>query len=152
MRDRSRAAAFLWALLGAGVALAQPAAGTVAYEVVGDAIPAPLAGLAGDAARGRAIVAQRQVGMCLLCHPGPFPEERHQGTLAPDLAGAGTRWSEGQLRLRVVDSKQVNPATLMPSYHRVDGLARVGAAWIGRPVLTAQQVEDVVALLRTLRD
>ena len=153
MNERIRAAAGIVALMiGTGIAHGQPAAGTAAYEVVGDAIPAPLSGLAGDAARGRAIVTQRQVGMCLLCHPGPFPEERQQGTLAPDLAGAGTRWSEGQLRLRVVDSRRANPATLMPSYHRVDGLNRVGTAWRGRPVLTAQQVEDVVALLRTLRE
>lgn len=147
-----RAAAAAVALLIAGVAPGQPTAGVVAYEIVGDAIPAPLSGLAGDAARGRVIVVQRQVGMCLLCHPGPFPDERQQGTLAPDLAGAGARWTEGQLRLRVVDGRRVNPASLMPSYHRVDGLVRVGAAWSGRPVLTAQQVEDVVALLRTLRD
>ena len=153
MNGRIRAAAGIVALtIGTGIAHGQPDAGVVAYEVVGDAIPAPLAGLAGDAARGRAIVTQRQVGMCLLCHSGPFPEERVQGTLAPGLAGAGARWSEGQLRLRVVDQRRVNPASLMPSYHRVDGLTRVGAAWRGRPVLSAQQVEDVVALLRTLRE
>ena len=139
-------------MTGAGFAHAQPVADAVAYSVVGDAIPAPLGGLAGDAARGRAIVTQRQVGLCLLCHSGPFPEERFQGTLAPALAGAGTRWSEGQLRLRVVDNRHVNPETLMPSFHRVEGLTRAGAAWAGRPVLTAQQVEDVVAFLRTLRD
>ncbi len=141
------------ALTGAaGATHAQPVAGAVAYTVVGDAIPEPLGGLAGDAARGRAIVTQRQVGLCLLCHSGPFPEERFQGTLAPDLAGAGTRWTEGQLRLRVVDNRRVNPATLMPSFHRIDGLTRAGSAWAGRPVLMAQEVEDVVALLRTLRD
>jgi len=139
-------------MTGAGIAHAQPVADAVAYSVVGDAIPASLGGLAGDAARGRAIVTQRQAGLCLLCHSGPFPEERFQGTLAPDLAGVGSRWSEGQLRLRVVDSRRANPATLMPSYHRVDGLTRVGAPWSGRPVLTPQEVEDVVALLRTLRD
>ena len=122
------------------------------FAIVDDAIPLPLTGTRGDAARGRAIVANRQVGLCLLCHAGPFPEERFQGTLAPDLSGAGTRWSEGQLRLRVVDNRHVNPETLMPSFHRVEGLTRAGAAWVGRPVLTAQQVEDVVAFLRTLRD
>ena len=142
----------LAALTGAGLAHAQPAGVVVAYTVEGDAIPAPLARLTGDAARGRAIVTQRQVGLCLLCHSGPFPEERFQGTLAPDLAGAGTRWTEGQLRLRVVDNRRVNPATLMPSFHRIDGLTRAGSAWAGRPVLMAQEVEDVVALLRTLCD
>ena len=122
------------------------------YSIVDDAIPAPLTKRPGDPERGRAIVTSRQAGLCLLCHTGPFPEEKLQGTLAPDLAGAGKRWSEGQLRLRVVDSRRLNPATIMPSYYRTDHLARVGAAWRGRPVLDAQQVEDVVALLMTLRD
>lgn len=145
-------------LLSAGVlavahaaACAQPA-GVAPFAVVGDAIPAPLGGLQGDATRGRAIVANRQVGLCLLCHAGPFPEERAQGTLAPNLAGAGARWSEGQLRLRIVDARRLNPATIMPSYHRVDGLTRVGPAWRGAPVLSAQQIEDVVAFVRTLRE
>ena len=132
-------------------ALAQPTA-VQPFTIVGDAIPAPLGGLQGDPARGRAIIGNRQVGLCLLCHTGPFPEERAQGMLAPNLAGAGTRWSEGQLRLRIVDAKRVNPATIMPSYHRVDGLVHVGPAWRGRPVLDAQQVEDVVAFLATLRE
>ena len=123
-----------------------------AYNVVGDAIPAPLTSVPGDAARGRAIVVNRQVGLCLLCHNGPFPEERFQGNLAPDLAGAGARWSVAQLRLRIVDSRRVNPDSLMPAYHRTDGLARVGRAWTGKPVLDAQQVEDVVAFLATLRE
>jgi len=123
-----------------------------AYSIVDDAIPAPLTKQPGDPVRGRAIVTSRQAGLCLLCHTGPFPEERLQGTLAPDLAGAGKRWSEGQLRLRVVDSRRLNPETIMPSYYRTDHLARVGAAWRERPVLDAQQVEDVVALLMTLRE
>jgi sulfur-oxidizing protein SoxX len=128
-----------------------PTGAVARYEVVGDAIPVPLTATPGDAARGRAIVADRQVGLCLLCHRGPFPEERFQGTLATDLSGAGARWSEGQLRLRVVDSRRLNPDSLMPAYHRVDGLTGVAAAHRGKPVLDAQQVEDVVALLRTLR-
>jgi sulfur-oxidizing protein SoxX len=121
--------------------------------VVGDAIPAPLTRAPGDAARGRAIVVNRQRGLCLLCHSGPFPEERFQGDLAPDLAGAGARWTEGQLRLRLVDGRRLNPDSLMPSYYRVDdGLVRVGPAWKGRPILTAEEIEDVVAFLLTLRD
>ena len=138
----------LLALLGA----AGPAS---AYVVAGDAIPDPLTGQPGgqpgDPGRGRAIVADRQVGLCLLCHAGPFPEER-QGNLAPDLAGAGSRWSAGQLRLRLVDGRRLNPDTIMPSYYRTEGLARVAPAWAGKPVLTAGQIEDVVAFLGTLRD
>jgi sulfur-oxidizing protein SoxX len=122
------------------------------YKVVGDAIPVSLTGAAGDPARGRAIVANRQVGLCLLCHSGPFPEERFQGTLAPDLAGAGTRWSPGQLRLRIVDSTRLNPATIMPPYYRIDDLTRVAPAFAGKPVLNAEQIEDVVAYLATLKD
>lgn len=135
-------------------AVAQPAATdtVVLFDVVADAIPQPLDGRQGDPARGRAVVADRRVGLCLLCHSGPVPEERFQGTLAPDLAGAGRRWSAGQLRLRLVDPSRLNPDTLMPAYHRTDGLQRVGAPWQGRPLLSAQQIEDVVAWLQTLKD
>jgi len=122
------------------------------YVVVGDAIPRSLTGAGGDAARGRAIVLNRQVGLCLLCHSGPYPQERFQGTLAPSLEGTGSRWSEGQLRLRMVDASRLYPDTIMPPYYRVDGLARVAAAFVGKPILTAEQIEDVVAYLMTLRE
>ena len=128
------------------------AAAQQGVAVTGDAIAQSLTGAPGDAARGRAIVADRQLGLCLLCHGGPFPEERAQGTLAPSLAGAGSRWSPGQLRLRIVDARRLNPDTIMPPYFRTDGLVQVGSAWQGKPVLTAAQVEDVVAFLATLRD
>jgi L-cysteine S-thiosulfotransferase len=122
------------------------------YRVVGDAIPESLTGASGDPVAGRAIVVDRRLGACLLCHTGAFAEERFQGTLAPDLSGAGSRWSTGQLRLRLVDATRLNPDTIMPPYYRVDGLARVGRAWLGKPILTAQQLEDVVAFLTTLGD
>jgi L-cysteine S-thiosulfotransferase len=122
------------------------------YTVVGDAIPQSLTGAPGNAQRGRAIVVNRQVGLCLLCHSGPFPEEKFQGTLAPDLKGAGSRATEGQLRLRIVDASRLNPATIMPPYYRIDGLTRVAPAFQGKPVLTAEQIEDVVAYLKTLKD
>jgi sulfur-oxidizing protein SoxX len=134
-----------------------PAAIVAAFCTLGaahgqDAIPESLSGAKGDPVRGRAIVANRQVGLCLLCHRGPFPEERFQGNLAPDLRGAGARWSEGQLRLRIVDSSRIDSATIMPAYHRTEGLVRVAPSWRGKPVLTAEQIEDVVAFLMTLRD
>jgi sulfur-oxidizing protein SoxX len=117
-----------------------------------DGIPRSLTGAKGDPARGRAIVVNRQVGLCLLCHSGPFPDERFQGNLAPDLSGAGKRSTEAQLRLRIVDSSRINPATIMPAYHRTEGLVRVAPAWRGKPVLSAEQIEDVVAFLMTLKD
>ena len=117
-----------------------------------DAIPTSLTGAPGDPVRGRAIVTSRQVGLCLLCHSGRFPEERFQGNLAPSLAGAGSRWSEGQLRQRIVDSSQITPTTIMPAYHRTEGLTRVAPAFQGKPVLSAQQIEDVVAFLMTLKN
>ncbi len=121
------------------------------YQVVGDAIPASLTGAPGDAAKGRSIVANRQVGLCLLCHSGPLPEERFQGNLAPSLAGAGNRWSKGQLRLRLTDSRRLNPETIMPAYYRTEGLMQVAKNLQGQPLLAAQQIEDVLAYLMTLK-
>jgi sulfur-oxidizing protein SoxX len=134
----------------AGEASAQPALRP--FPVAGDAIPGSLTGEKGDAARGRAIIANRQVGLCLLCHSGPFPEERFQGVIGPDLKGAGARWSEGQLRLRIVDATKVNPESIMPPYYRIDGLARVAPAFRGKPILNVEQIEDVLAFLMTLRE
>jgi len=115
-----------------------------------DSIPASLTGAKGDPARGRAIVANRQVGLCLLCHSGPFPEERFQGNLAPDLRSAA-RLSEGQIRQRIVDSTKLNPQSIMPAYYRSEGLERVATAYRGKTILTAEQIEDVVAYLTTLK-
>lgn len=122
------------------------------YQVANGAIAASLTGKPGDAARGRAIVTNRTVGLCLLCHSGPFPEERFQGNLSPDLRGAGVRWTTGELRLRMADSHRLNPDTIMPAYYNVDGLNRVSPAFRGKPLLTAEQIEDVVAFLATLKD
>lgn len=107
--------------------------------------------VAGDAARGRAIVVNRQVGMCLLCHSGPFAEERFQGDLAPDLAKVGARWTAAELRQRLIDPRALNPDSIMPAYRRTDGLWRVAPDRRGQPLLSEAQVEDVVAFLATLR-
>jgi len=123
----------------------------VAYRIDGDSIGASLTGRPGDSARGRQIVANRQVSACLLCHSGPFPDTHLQGSVAPPLDGAGSRLTEGQIRLRLVDPRKLSPDTLMPAYYALDGLNRVGLAWQGRPILTAEQIEDVVAFLMTLR-
>ena len=121
------------------------------YAVVGDAIPDSLTNMRGDPVRGRTLVVDR-TSTCILCHNGPFPEQKFQGDLAPNLAGSGSRWSEGQLRLRLVDASRLNAATIMPSYYRADGLNRVGRSWQGKTILTAEQIEDIVAYLETLRE
>jgi sulfur-oxidizing protein SoxX len=123
----------------------------VSTAAANDAIPSSLTGAAGDPASGRKIVLDRHVGLCLLCHSGPFPEERFQGNLAPDLSGVGARLSAGQIRLRIVDASRVNPQTIMPAYFRTEGLQRVPPAYRGKTVLSAEQIEDVVAFLATLK-
>lgn len=120
-------------------------------SVDGGGIAQSLTGQPGDAARGRALLVARTT-TCILCHAGPFPEIRFQGDLAPNLAGAGRRWTIPQLRLRLADASRLNPETIMPSYYRVDGLTRVGHAWQSKPILSAKQIEDIVAYLATLRD
>ena len=130
---------------------AHAVAGFDESSISGDAIPASLTGEPGDPAKGREIVANRQIGLCLLCHVAPIPEERLQGNLAPDLGGAGLRWSEGQLRLRIVDASRLNPDTIMPPYYRQDDLERVAAPFRGKTILDARQIEDVVAYLATLK-
>jgi sulfur-oxidizing protein SoxX len=148
MRAVAAAAAILICCVGAAGA----EDGLRPYTVVGDAIPDSLTGAPGDAGRGKAIVTSRQTGLCLLCHSAPLPEEKFQGTIGPNLEGSGSRYSEGELRLRIVDSRRLNPDTIMPSYYRLDGLERVAPAFRGKTVLSAEQIEDVVAFLKTLRD
>ena len=140
------------ATIAGGISWVQADATMQPYVVVGDAIPASLTGVPGDPVRGKAIVVSRQTGLCLLCHSAPLPEEKFQGTIGPDLKGVGLRNTEGRLRLRIVDSRIFNPDTIMPSYYRLDGLERVAPAFRGKTVLTAEQIEDVVAFLMTLRD
>jgi len=142
------AGALLIAPLAAGAALAQDR--PVRLEAVGDAIPRALTSEPGDPARGRSIVVNRDQGGCSLCHA--VPGEQLSGNIAPTLAGAGAKLSPAQLRLRVADSTRVNPNTPMPAYYRTEGLTQVAAAYRGRPILSAQQVEDVVAYLATLKE
>ncbi|KRQ05501.1 sulfur oxidation c-type cytochrome SoxX [Bradyrhizobium manausense] len=149
----ARSIAHMATLIAAGLAViaCAKAEGLAPYKIVGDGIPESLTGAPGDAARGRTLVATRTT-TCLLCHSGPFPEVRFQGDLAPDLAGTGNRWTMSQLRLRLVDASRFNPATMMPSYYRADGLVRVGRNFTGKPILSAAEIEDIVAFLATLRD
>ncbi len=122
------------------------------YEIVGDEVLSPLGGLAGNADRGRRVVSDPQLGNCLICHSIASVKAPSQGVLGPRLDGVGRRLSAGQIRLRLIDQRRINPATLMPSYYRVAGLRDVAPAYRGKPVLTAQQIEDVVAFLMTLKE
>lgn len=134
----------------AAAALMMAAMGSMAVELkaVDDGMAQPLAAQ-GDAARGRALIVARDSANCVLCHA--VPDVRFAGDLGPSLAGVGRRLSEAQLRLRVADNLRVNPATVMPSYYKTDGLDRVAPAYAGKPILSAQEVEDVVAYLATLQ-
>ena len=145
-RPRRLASAAALALVVAG-----PSWALEPYRVDGDRIDAPLTGRPGDPASGRAIVLDLHASTCLLCHAGPFPEQRFQGTIGPSLAGVGARLDAGQIRLRLVDASAVNPQSVMPRFYAVDGLTRVAPAFAGRPVLDAGQIEDLVAFLTTLR-
>lgn len=119
------------------------------YEVERDAITKPLTAIAGDPARGREVVVGREAN-CLFCHALSDGRERFMGNIGPPLAGVGARLMPGQLRLRIVDPTRVNRDAVMPAYFRIDGLDGVAQNYRGRTILTAQQVEDVVAYLATL--
>ena len=118
--------------------------------IEGDAIPAPLGGETGDAARGRLVFFEREQGHCVLCHAVGRLEVEFQGNVGPALTGIGARLTPGQIRLRVADAQRIWPETIMPSYYRTDGLHQVGEAWRGEPALSARQIEDLVAWLSTL--
>ena len=103
-----------------------------------------------DAERGRKVLISRESN-CILCHAVPETGERFYGNLAPPLSGVGRRLSAAQLRARIVDPLSFNPETIMPAYYRVTGLNRVAESLRGKPVLTAEQIEDVIAYLLTLK-
>lgn len=121
-----------------------------AQSIVGDSIFESLSSAPGDVSRGRAIVASRQTGLCLLCHSGPFPEERFQGNLAPELGASVARLNAPQLRARLVDASHFNPNTIMPAYYKTGHLNRVAPKFAGQPILNGQEIEDVVAFLVSL--
>ena len=142
------------AVLALGVGLtAASTAELVAYQVVDETeIASSLTGKAGDPKRGREVAIDRKLGNCLACHSLPIPEQQFHGATGPDLTGVGSRLTLGELRLRVVNPKVVNPDTMMPAFYRVEDLNRVMKDFAGKPILTAEQVEDVIAYLTTLQD
>ena len=120
-----------------------------AQGFTGDAMTESLTTTPGNPVRGKAIVLSRQTGLCLLCHNGPFPEERFQGNLAPDLGVSASHLSASQLRARIVDPSRFNPESIMPAYYRTQNLNRVAPKFVGQTILSAQEIEDVVAFLST---
>lgn len=122
-----------------------------ALTIETDRIETSLTGAPGNPEAGRMIVSNRQIGLCVLCHAGPFDDNRFQGSIGPNLTGVGSRLAEPQIRLRVADARHLNPDSVMPSYANTKGLTRVAPAFQGRPILSDAQIEDVVAYLATLR-
>ncbi len=144
MRKRIALAVSLLVILNLQVAHAQ--------VIKGDSIIESLSVEPGDPLRGRAIVASRQTGLCLLCHSGPFPEERFQGNLAPELKASVARLNASQLRARIVNAAHFNPQTIMPSYYQTSHLNRVAPKFAGQTLLSGQEIEDVIAFLVTLNN
>jgi sulfur-oxidizing protein SoxX len=142
----------LAALVAAGIPSTSAAPGLLPYEVKGDAVPQALGGLESDAARGLAIVLDRRRGNCLICHRLPVEGEPFQGELGPPLAGVGSRLTAGQIRLRLIDQSRINPDTIMPPYYRTQGLTNVAPEYRGHPALEAQEIEDVLAYLTSLKE
>jgi sulfur-oxidizing protein SoxX len=105
---------------------------------------------AGDVERGRALLADRTTSLCLLCHAVTAAGDANQGNLAPPLAASAGRLSARELRERIADMRRFNPATVMPPFRSTEGLRDVAPAWQGRPALTEQQLDDLVAYLGTL--
>jgi sulfur-oxidizing protein SoxX len=158
MRNAIRPAILIAAALFANAApaaaqTAAPPAALVNFEIKDQAILASLTGAKGDPKKGETVVINRLLGNCLACHVvTALDREPFHGNTGPTLDGVAGRLSEGEIRLRMVDGTKINPETMMPSFYRVEGFNRVLPNFRGKPVLTAEQVEDVVAYLLTLKD
>jgi len=152
LRFNNIATLALGALVGLALSSTASAAEMAKYEIVDDtSIPKSLTGKPGDPANGRKLAINRKKGNCLACHVMPIPEQQFHGNLGPSLVGVAERYDEGELRLRVVDAKVVNPDTTMPAFYRSSGLHRVLKKFQGKTILAAQDVEDIVAYLKTLK-
>lgn len=112
---------------------------------------APVSDAAPDPVRGRQVALDPERGNCTICHVLPDTDPATDGDVGPSLAGTGARHTTGWLRQRLVDGTVQNPDTVMPAYFRTTGLTNVAARFRGKPVLTAAEIEDVVAYLATLR-
>ena len=131
--------------------LTGPVQPVVKFEIVGKTIPKPLTDQPGDPVRGKRVVTDASNSTCLICHQMPLPEQPDQGQIAPPLDGIGGRYTAAELRLRLVNPKLLTPDTMMPAYYRVDGLTRVQPQYQGRTIYSAQDIEDAIAFLLTLK-
>lgn len=140
--------------VGGALTLATVAgAETVAYKIEDDAIKASLTGKAGDPGNGKKVFLNRRKGNCLACHVvSSLKDQPYHGEVGPPLDGTASRWSEGELRLRIVNPKALNEDTIMPSFYRADGFHRVLKKFKGKTVISAQEVEDVLAYIMTFKD
>jgi sulfur-oxidizing protein SoxX len=127
------------------------AADLIKYQINNDAIATSLTGKAGDPVNGKKLATNRKKGNCLACHSMPIPEQAFHGNIGPDLKGISSRYSEGELRLRIVNPKVLNSETIMPAFYKADGFNRVMKKFAGKTIITAQEVEDIVAYLMTLK-
>ena len=154
--NRSVMAAILAMALAGGAAMAQDAKvsepGLAAYEVKDYAIDKSLTGKPGDPAQGRKWAVTGGQGNCVICHKMPIPEVAFRiGNVGPDLTEVGSRLTPAEIRMRIVNPKLLNEETIMPAYYKVSGFHRVEKRFEGKPMLTAEQVEDLVAYLSTLK-
>jgi L-cysteine S-thiosulfotransferase len=146
------AATSLAIALGAGSALAEVAPGDI--KIKDGAFAKSLTGKPGDPKAGKKWFVGRKLGNCLACHKNKdTSDQQFHGEVGPPLDGVASRYNEAQLRAIVINSKQaLNELTLMPAFYRDSGFHRVGKKFEGKTILSAQQVEDVVAYLRTLKE
>ena len=154
MKIRTLVAAAMGVAVSAAFSLSAMA-GTpklINYKIVGESsIPKSLTGKPGNAKKGRKLAVHRKKGNCLACHKMPIPEQQFHGEIGPDLAGVGSRYSAGELRLLIVNPKVVNEDTIMPAFYKNTGFNAVLKKFKGKTVISAQDVEDIIAYLLTLK-
>lgn len=138
------------ALLLCVLDISSAVADCASFTIVDDRIPRPLAGHNGSAEAGRRVAADRQRGDCSICHRLPLPHARFHGNVGPDLSAIGARLTSAQIRLRVAANRQLNPESVMPDYCTSGGRYRVAGPFVNQPILSAAEIEDVVAWLSSL--
>ena len=138
-------------LLAALLCLAACSDAPIQSRIVGDAMPHPVGNVAGDPAQGKTVFTDRDGGHCVLCHRVDGLEALFQGNLGPDLSHVGARLEAGQIRLRIVDYSQVKESATMPPYFRINDLNQVQTSYVGKTVLSPEEVEHLVAYLASLK-